>query len=302
MDNLNNALQILSGAWPTIQPAISTVFSMLIASLFIRGNTNKSEIEKIKNAKFSEIADTLLSDGHITHLEYYKCRNFNKIAQKADKIYSQQQINTKADPVGVENSQLNIDWFIRFFEDAGNISDDGMQVLWSKVLAGEIKQPGSFSLRTLDVLKSLSKTEAEAIQLICSFAIKVDTSYFLMLDKEMVDRYNYADKMHTVFDCNIVENSVATRFNFKTEQPQLLMRTKSLLCHSSCQDAQEYYFTMLRFTFIGNEMVSLIQPDKDYFIDFCKLFKQRFTGLELTVHTITNEEADEISYNPVSLI
>jgi len=156
LNEIETALELFQGAWPTIQPAISTVFGAIVANLFLKSNTKKTEIEKLKQTKFSEVADKLLEGGHITHLEYYKCRNFNKIAKKADEVYQKQDMTTLNN-----DKKFSWDWFVRFFEDAGNISDEKMQEIWAKVLAGEIKQPGSFSLRTLEVLRNLSSDEAE---------------------------------------------------------------------------------------------------------------------------------------------
>lgn len=53
------------------------------------------------------------------------------------------------------------DWTARFFRIAEDITTEQMQTLWGKVLAGEVKRPGSFSLRTLDILKNISQKEAE---------------------------------------------------------------------------------------------------------------------------------------------
>ena len=53
------------------------------------------------------------------------------------------------------------DWITRFFRIAEDITTDEMQALWGKVLAGEVKRVGSFSLRTLDILKNISTKEAE---------------------------------------------------------------------------------------------------------------------------------------------
>ena len=50
---------------------------------------------------------------------------------------------------------FNYDWFVRFFEAAGNISDEYLQKIWDKVLTGEYTKQGNFSLRTLDTLYNL---------------------------------------------------------------------------------------------------------------------------------------------------
>ncbi|MCT4616671.1 MAG: DUF2806 domain-containing protein [Candidatus Gracilibacteria bacterium] len=60
----------------------------------------------------------------------------------------------------VSDEKLDEDWITRFFNIAGEISSEQMQVIWSKILAGEIKQPGSYNLRTLQVLRNINQSEA----------------------------------------------------------------------------------------------------------------------------------------------
>lgn len=60
-----------------------------------------------------------------------------------------------------EPTDVDETWLNRFFEWVGSISDEEVQALWARVMAGEVKRPGSFSLRTLDVLRSLSREEAD---------------------------------------------------------------------------------------------------------------------------------------------
>jgi hypothetical protein len=44
-----------------------------------------------------------------------------------------------------------------------------MQQLWAKVLAGEANTPGTFSKRTINLLASLDKSDAERFQAVCRF-------------------------------------------------------------------------------------------------------------------------------------
>lgn len=61
----------------------------------------------------------------------------------------------------VTDDPIDPDWLIRFFNSVEDISNEQMQYLWGKILAGEIKRPNSFSMRTLNVLKNLTQSEAE---------------------------------------------------------------------------------------------------------------------------------------------
>ena len=74
-------------------------------------------------------------------------------------------------PQEVSAEPVSPNWRRKFFLEAENVCEEDIQFLWGKVLAGEIAKPGSFSLRTLDVLKGLSRSEAEMFQRACRIAM-----------------------------------------------------------------------------------------------------------------------------------
>lgn len=74
-------------------------------------------------------------------------------------------------PKRVSSAPINETWQMRFFSIASDVCDEEMQLLWGKLLAGEVASPGQFSLRTLDVVRNLTTTEANAFQLACSFVV-----------------------------------------------------------------------------------------------------------------------------------
>lgn len=79
-------------------------------------------------------------------------------------------------------TQVNEDWLYRWRDYAGDVSREELQSLWGNLLAGEVKAPGKFSLRTLEFLRNLSKEEAEKIQTLGSYVLadavfKVNANY-----------------------------------------------------------------------------------------------------------------------------
>ena len=80
----------------------------------------------------------------------------------------------------VTNEPLDEVWTTRFFRVAEDISNDEMQALWGRILAGEIKQPKTFSLRTLELLKNLSKQEAECFLKFGRLAITSSGASFIL--------------------------------------------------------------------------------------------------------------------------
>lgn len=74
-------------------------------------------------------------------------------------------------PMAVSNAPVDETWRRKFFQEAENICEEDMQKLWGEILAGEVSSPGSYSLRTLSVLRGLSAHEAEKFRVACSLAM-----------------------------------------------------------------------------------------------------------------------------------
>lgn len=71
----------------------------------------------------------------------------------------------------VDDKEVDPDWIARFFGYAQDVTQEEMQILWSKVLAGEVSKPGSYSLMTLEVLRKLSRADARAFQQLSPFLV-----------------------------------------------------------------------------------------------------------------------------------
>lgn len=65
--------------------------------------------------------------------------------------------------------KVNEDWVYEFFDSCQNCSDENLQVIWAKILSGEIDEPGSFSRRALHTVKVMSAEEANLFTRYCSY-------------------------------------------------------------------------------------------------------------------------------------
>lgn len=63
------------------------------------------------------------------------------------------------------------DFVNRWKSEAKLISSEAAQAIWGRVLAQEVNLPGSISLRTLDVIKNVSKVEASNFNEICKYVV-----------------------------------------------------------------------------------------------------------------------------------
>lgn len=79
--------------------------------------------------------------------------------------------------------QPDSDWVERFIALCEDTSNESMQKLWAKILAGETVSPGTFSIKSLQTLKQMTQREADALQkctAICGFNEK-DNSHLILL-------------------------------------------------------------------------------------------------------------------------
>lgn len=136
----------------------------------IGGIFRPHQIRRIAEAEAQADRIKAISQIEITELQRRAMyRFFSEEAKKQENIES---ITAKALPELAEAAtpeKIEDDWITNFFDKCRLISDEEMQTLWSKVLAGEANAPGRYSKRTVGVLSSLDKSDAELFRSLCSF-------------------------------------------------------------------------------------------------------------------------------------
>lgn len=163
-------------------PAVQGVVSSLITTLFLRRGENIKALETLKAHEFEKITNELLSDGRLSYVELYKCRNFLEIAQRADEAIIDHQkhgLDSEQNRNDDAKGEFSFDWLMRFFDAVGNISNDDLQQLWGKVLANEISRPKSCSLRTLDMIRNMSPEEAKIFSVLCQYVMQSGNTYYI---------------------------------------------------------------------------------------------------------------------------
>ena len=71
----------------------------------------------------------------------------------------------------VTDHEPDHDWTARFFNYIQDVSSEEMQILWARVLAGEVQWPGETSLRTLSILRNLDSRTAALFRTLCSACV-----------------------------------------------------------------------------------------------------------------------------------
>ncbi|URC12124.1 DUF2806 domain-containing protein [Flavobacterium sp. B183] len=214
------------------------------------------------------------------------------------------QINQESD---VSSEKVDTDWATRFFNIAEDISSEEMQKLWGRVLSGEVKNPGAFSLRTLDVLKNLTKQEAEVFTKFVPLRIKSQSSDFIPYeDKAYLEKalnISYTDILlmmelglinHTP-DLAIITNGIRKSYTtlFENGNMAIFIETTANKNKSSVK--------ILNFTKIGCELSSLVpfESNVKYLLFVAKLFSTPYTKIK--VGKLEDQDGQKVLTNFVDI-
>lgn len=263
---LQNGLETAS----KVGPIVGAIF----AAIFLRKNTKDVEFEKLKAGKFREVADRLLESGYMTYNEFYKAANFLHVAELADQVFKHDYQN-KAD----ENQKYDFDWYMRFYDIVGNISDEEMQALWARILAGEIHRKGTYSLQLLDILKNFTQKQAELFNRVCSHCFISGDNVYIPNDNEYLQFANITYQDILDLDAfGLINSSGTTSLSVKVQPDRPALFGNDMLrmvieYNGQGNATQEFSFLQFPFTSAGRELITLIGKhgsEKD-FLYFVKL-------------------------------
>lgn len=122
-----------------------------------------TRIRKKAAADADADADKIRAIAHIEVTEIQQRAIERMIYQEGRKQENIERITAQAAqdlPQDSKPENLDEDWIAHFFSKCENVSDEQMQSLWSKLLAGEATSPGTYSKRTVDLVGSMDKKDA----------------------------------------------------------------------------------------------------------------------------------------------
>lgn len=270
MTNFNLMSFIRDNLAPLFLPA-QTIATGVIGGIIFRGKTRvvaqTQEFEKIKVGMIEDVLEDMLDEGKISYTELFKTKNYVNIAKKADEYIQSKDITENV-------AKQDFDWHIRFFENCGSIGNEELQDYWAKILAGEIIQPGSYSLRTLECLKNLSKEEAKLFQKICNASYDMGKSVVLPQFNNILQKFEitYGDILR-IEDCGLIKSdnwingefSVKEKYNTITKNDEQALLVK-LSDGAIPDDNNKIVIQEYLFTHSGEELYRMLKPRAN--IDF----------------------------------
>lgn len=168
----------------------------------------------------------------------------------------------------ITDEPLDEDWTTRFFRIVEDISNEEMQALWGKILAGELKQPKSYSLRTLELIRNLSKREADVFMKVANFAIKKGNANFLFKGKDekiLKEKFsiNYSDTA-LLTEIGLMQPGTFVNYQFfpQTNDSEHIFTSGNIMIQVKIKaNTAQINMPVDVFSTAGNELLKLIKSD-----------------------------------------
>ena len=196
---------------------------------------------------------------------------------------------------------------MRFFEAAGNIRAEDMQHLWAKVLAGEIKQPGCFSLRTVEALRNMTAREALAFKNASELVLQEsDGTFFLFCDTDLSDatiNQKYGLTMDVILTLEGIGLISALRVDNEIEVSDegadgfFNGSDLMILFESSNEQFNTFRYRSYPLSEVGKQLLPIVQEESndDYLIDLGKLLREDLQEkVDVCVYRVISRNANDL--------
>jgi hypothetical protein len=150
----------IPGAW--IDGTAAEIKARSEARVALTKATSKSIAKKI------DVDDSIAVIAADTHASKILRQTVNtaKVLQHAA-----EDIKREPPPADQAIPDITDDWLNAFEQEAVNMSSEHMQKLFGKILAGEIRRPTTYSIRTVKLMAQLDNRAAELFRNLCSVAL-----------------------------------------------------------------------------------------------------------------------------------
>ena len=188
------------------------------------------------------------------------------------------------------------DWTARFFDDVQDVSSKELQQIWSKILAGEVESPGRTSIRTLSILKNMSRKDAEMFSTLSRYFIDDiihDESLSALTDSNLAFFVIKIAELGLVHGAMDVYKDITLGSDGKKT---LLNCDNVLIVEGEPGKTIEIYGNVL--TGPGKEIVQFCttEADPEYFRHFAKFLNQHDCMLKVTP-VVMLDSPGKLGYN-----
>lgn len=242
----------------------------------------------ITNANF----ETALTKANEMFAEQNKA-NLQEIIEKTNKLIHDNKINLAG--------MTKIDWINVYFESAKNTSDTYMQNVWAQVLAKELESPGSFSYKTLDVLKNMSSNDFHLFEKLSMLEISG-----WILQEDLYSKHGVAYlELVRLSDYGLLNMGFSQ--NTYTIPPHetinLVYKTLLILMKNPTDEEIKINTSVFLLTSVATELLQVISNrfSEEYAKDCIKVLLKHNNQVNISLHRINYVTDKEINYQTEDL-
>lgn len=297
---LANSVGAFSEPYLIRKKADAKAYEIKVIADSIKENQNSlkeigySESKLSLSSNSNELTVNERTKNRLDFKENKRQENIENITQKAAK-----NLESESE---VSDEPVDEDWSTRFFNYAEDISNNEMQELWGQILAGEIKQPKSYSLRTLEVLRNITKEEAEIFIKSSNLVISSSNSPFLFKgENDLLSKYDFTFEDRLLLtEIGIIQPETNISRGLNKTGSDLLTYFESgnyLIKITKKANTKEYRIPIFRFSKIGGELLKLLtpNPNSEYLKEFCMSFESE--KMETEYAFIVSIESNAIQHS-----
>jgi len=209
------------------------------------------------------LSEIPIFDRSATRLDYQT----RKRQDNVERITSTAALELAADD-SVPKECPDDDWISRFFQYAEDVSSEQMQDLWGRILSGEIRRPGKYSLRTLDFVRNMTQAEATTIEQASRLALTSAGTIFIDAhDKPWLarNRSTHPSLVFSLSELNLMyPTDLAMRMfvDKKVEEEHVFFNDQILILRRGGVNA-EIKLPIWKFTETGKQLLPLAPHHRD---------------------------------------
>lgn len=258
-------------------------------------------IKVLENAKALSASESKLIEAETS----------DRIAQRlvAKEVRRQENIDTVVEMAAnnlenatVSEKPVEEDWAARFFDIVQDVSKDEMKVLWAKILAKEIENPSSYSLRTLELLRNISFEEAELFMKIADFVFK-QSGCMIFAENGDLDKYGIMYKdLAKLREAGLVQSGEMISRTYKSSNTGIVhsnLLYGDLFVQMTIQpQTPSLVLPVLLLTQAGCEIYELVKPKQNhsYLKDFASFIKKKNPTAQVQYSNVLGLQGTQIKY------
>lgn len=246
----------------------------------IKQAETNTQVQLLKLKGEEEIANYVLAK------ETRKMNNTKSVVEKAKSYFTEGE--------SVSNEPVNSDWANRFFSIVEDISDETLHDIWGRILAGEVKRPNSYSLRTLELLRNKTKEEAELFIKASHFYIEKD---FICTEKAFLSLHETL----LLGEVGLINNEELTINNWivnpNSKQEVVIDKNIMMVLYNDTNNQINLSIPIKKLSKAGCEILSLMEQDNrnDFYYKLAKLLKAKGIS-RISKHEIIEYREDSYRY------